>query len=98
MAACVGDLIDEAPRHDGARASSVCYAARDVTTPSQFEWPVWSADRPNSGLAIKAGEPLCTVHAGAATAADARLLVNERLALIDTWMRDWTQNGRGPVP
>ena len=98
MAACVGDLIDEAPRHDGARASAICYAVRDVTTPSQFEWPVWSADRPNSGLAIRAGEPLCTVHAGAATAADARLLVNERLALVDTWMRDWTQSGRGHGP
>jgi predicted ATP-grasp superfamily ATP-dependent carboligase len=94
IAACAGDLIDEAPRLDGARASAICYAARDVTAPERFAWPDWSSDRPNGGLAIKAGEPLCTVHAGAATAADARALADERLALVDAWTRGWTQDGR----
>jgi predicted ATP-grasp superfamily ATP-dependent carboligase len=94
MAACAGDLIDEAPPLDGARASAICYAVRDVTVPEQFAWPDWSADRPNGGLAIKAGEPLCTVHAGAATAADARALTDERLALIDAWTRGWTQDAK----
>jgi predicted ATP-grasp superfamily ATP-dependent carboligase len=102
MAACTGDLIDEAPRLDGAKASAICYAAVDVTAPDRFKWPAWSADRPNGGLAIKAGEPLCTVHAGAATAADAKALVDERLALIHTLMRTWTfawtQDGRAQRP
>jgi predicted ATP-grasp superfamily ATP-dependent carboligase len=89
MAACTGDPIAEVPRLDGAKASAICYAARDVEAPDLFEWPDWSADRPNAGLAIKAGEPLCTVHADAATAADAKALVDERLALVHTWMRAW---------
>jgi predicted ATP-grasp superfamily ATP-dependent carboligase len=97
MAACAGDLINEAPELDGAKASAICYASCDVTAPDQFEWPDWSADRPNGGLAIKAGEPLCTVHAGAATAADAKALVDQRLALIHTWTRVWMQDGRAQI-
>jgi uncharacterized protein len=91
MAACAGDLIDDALRLEGAKASAIFYAECDVVAPARFEWPDWSADRPNAGIAIKAGEPLCTVHAGAATAAEAKVLVNERLALVRTWMHDWTQ-------
>jgi predicted ATP-grasp superfamily ATP-dependent carboligase len=102
MAACAGTLVDEALRLEGARASAICYAARDITTPKLFAWPDWAADRPNGGLAIKAGEPLCTVHAGAATAADARALTDERLALVhtwtDPWTRDWSQDGRDGTP
>jgi uncharacterized protein len=95
MAACAGDLFDEAPRLDGAKASAICYASCDVAAPDQFEWPDWSADRPNDGLAIRAGEPLCTVHAGAATAAAAKALVDERLALIHAWTRAWTPKWEG---
>ncbi len=89
MAACAGDLIDEALRLDGAMASAISYAACDVVAPAAFEWPHWSADRPNGGTGIKAGEPLCTVHAGGPTAAEARALVNERLALLHTWVHGW---------
>jgi predicted ATP-grasp superfamily ATP-dependent carboligase len=94
LAACAGDLIDEAPQLDGARSSAICYAGCDVMAPDRFEWPDWSADRPSGGIAIRAGEPLCTVRADAAAAADARALVEARLALIDTWMREWTHDGR----
>jgi uncharacterized protein len=92
MGACAGDLIDDAPRLDGAKASAIFYADRDVVAPERFEWPNWSSDRPNAGIAIKAGEPLCTVHAGAATGAEARALVDERLASVHMWMRDWTHD------
>jgi uncharacterized protein len=94
MAACAGDLIDEAPQLDGAKASAICYASCDVAVPDRFEWPDWSADRPNGGLAFKTGEPLCTVHAGAATAVEAKALVDERLASIHAWTRVWTQDER----
>ena len=85
IAACNGDLIEEAPRFDGARACAIVYAERDVVAPAQFEWPDWSADRPRAGIAIRAGEPLCTVHAAAASAAEARGLVNRRLAQVHGW-------------
>lgn len=89
MAACAGDLVAAPPRLDGARASAIFYAERNVVAPARFEWPDWSADRPNAGVAIKSGEPLCTVHAGAATAMEARALADERLALVRTWTHNW---------
>lgn len=89
MAACAGDLIAETPCLDGAKASAVFYAEHDVIAPARFEWPDWSADRPNPGIAIKAGEPLCTVYAGSATAMEAKALVSERLALVHKWTNDW---------
>jgi uncharacterized protein len=92
MAACAGDLISETPHFDGAKASAIFYAEHNIVAPAQFEWPDWSADRPNSGVAIKAGEPLCTVHAGAGTAMEARALVTERLALAHTWTHDWVHD------
>jgi predicted ATP-grasp superfamily ATP-dependent carboligase len=90
--ACAGDLPDEAPRLDGAKASAIFYAERDVIAPERFEWPNWSADRPNAGIAVKAGEPLCTVHAGAATGVEARALVDERLASVRMWTHDWAHD------
>ena len=92
MGACAGDLIDEAPRLDGAKASAIFYAELDVIAPERFEWPNWSADRPTAGIAIKAGEPLCTVQAGAATGLEARALVDERLASVHMWMHDWADD------
>jgi uncharacterized protein len=89
MAACEGDLIADAPRFDGAKAAAIVYAERDVIAPARFEWPDWCADRPNAGVAIKTGEPLCTVHATAATAAKARTLIKARLAQVHRWMHDW---------
>lgn len=89
MAACGGDLPDAAPPSEGARASAVCYAGYDVTVPPRFAWPSWCADRPGGGLAIGAGQPLCTVHAGAATAADAKALTDARLALLQSWIHEW---------
>ncbi len=94
MAACAGHLIDAVPKRAGSSASAVCYATHGIRTPRQFKWPEWCADRPNGDLAIKAGEPLCTVHAAAATEADAKALADERLALVHAWMREWMQNGR----
>jgi predicted ATP-grasp superfamily ATP-dependent carboligase len=92
MGACAGDLADRAPRVVGAKASAIFYADRDVIAPGRFEWPNWSADRPSAGIAIKAGEPLCTVHAAATTGVEARALVDERLASVRIWMHDWTHN------
>jgi uncharacterized protein len=92
IAACRGDLIGEAPWFDGAKACAIVYADRDVVAPAQFEWPHWCADRPSAGIAIKAGEPLCTVHADAATAAQAKALVNRRRVQVREVVHDWRRN------
>ncbi len=85
IAACEGELSAAPPCIDGARAAAVVYAERDIASFPALRWPDWTADRPRPGTAIKIGEPLCTVSATAATAAAARTLVNERLALVLAW-------------
>jgi uncharacterized protein len=84
MSACHGELDCAAPSLAGAMAAAIVYADHDVTIPA-LPWPDWTADRPRAGTEVKAGEPLCTVHASAATAAEARRMADERLATVLTW-------------
>jgi predicted ATP-grasp superfamily ATP-dependent carboligase len=84
MAACDGVVAAEAPRLFGATAMGIVFAERDVTVPA-LEWPDWIVDRPHAGTEVKAGEPLCTVHASTPTAVEARELVDARLARVLAW-------------
>jgi predicted ATP-grasp superfamily ATP-dependent carboligase len=84
MSACTGTLDFEAPNLPGACATAIVYAENALTVPV-LDWPDWTADRPHAGSAIKAGEPLCTVHACAASATEARRLVEDRLATVLRW-------------
>jgi predicted ATP-grasp superfamily ATP-dependent carboligase len=84
MSACVAALDFVTPSLPGAMATAIVYAERDLIMPA-WDWPDWTADRPHTGSVIKAGEPLCTVRASAATAADARQLIDDRLATVLAW-------------
>jgi predicted ATP-grasp superfamily ATP-dependent carboligase len=84
MSACDGALHSQALHSTGAAATAIVYAERDTTIPP-LDWPDWTADRPHAGTAVKTGEPLCTVLASAATATEARQLVENRLATVLTW-------------
>jgi predicted ATP-grasp superfamily ATP-dependent carboligase len=90
VAACEGRLTSTPPRLDGACAAAIAYADRDIAAAPAMQWPEWTADRPRPGTAIKAGEPLCTVKAAAATAAAAKARVDERLALVLAMVHDRT--------
>ena len=84
MSACAGTLDFAAPSLPGAMATALVYAERDLIVPA-LQWPDWTADRPHAGAAIGVGAPLCTVHAFATTAAEARQLVDDRLATVLAW-------------
>jgi predicted ATP-grasp superfamily ATP-dependent carboligase len=90
VAACEGQLTSTLPRFDGACAAAIVYAERDIAAAPAMQWPDWTADRPQPGTAIKAGEPLCTVKAAAATAAAAKARVDERLATVLAMVHDRT--------
>jgi len=90
VAACEGRLAGAPPGFDGACAAAIVYAEHDIAAVPAMHWPDWTADRPHAGVAIKAGEPLCTVKAAAATAAAARARVDERLAKVLATVHDWT--------
>lgn len=84
MSACAGALVSHAPELAGAAATAIVYAGRDTTVPA-LDWPEWTADRPHAGTPVRIGEPLCTVLATAASAAEARQLVESRRASVLTW-------------
>jgi len=84
MSACAGALASHAPELIGAAATAIVYAECNTTVPA-LDWPEWAADRPRAGTPVKAGEPLCTVLAVAASAAEARQLVEKRRASVLTW-------------
>lgn len=64
----------------GAAAAEVVYVDRDVDGVGGGDWPAWIADRPEPGSRLLKDEPFCTVHAEAASPAQARRLCRARAA------------------
>ena len=87
MAACAGNLAAAPAYHTGAKAAAIVYAEDDIPSIPVVDWPDWTADRPQPGITIKAGEPLCTVYAGDEVAAGAKGLADERRRIVLSWMR-----------
>jgi predicted ATP-grasp superfamily ATP-dependent carboligase len=82
VASCQGALPAAPVACDGAAASAIVYADHDIPLIPSWNWPPWTADRPIAGSCISAQCPLCTVIAAAATAAQARELVDQRARSI----------------
>jgi predicted ATP-grasp superfamily ATP-dependent carboligase len=79
--ACEGRLPHSTPSYDGAGASAIVYADRDIRVGAD-NWPDWAADHPHAGEVIRREEPFCTVFAHAVSASEARRLVAERQRAI----------------
>lgn len=75
--ACHGALPATA-RTGPARAQSIVHAREAWRVDPGFAFPSWCGDIPNPGVAIRPGDPLCTVHAEAGQPAAAVGLVRER--------------------
>jgi len=86
MAACTGWLPPAPCDRGRARAAAIVYAEHDIASFPTFAWPHWTADRPQPGIAIKAGEPLCTVYACGPVTAGAREVAERRRRMILAWM------------
>ncbi len=82
VAACEGALPTDRRDASGCAASAIVYAERDIASFPTLPWPDWATDRPHPGAPIGAGEPLCSVHATAASAAEARRVVHGRVESI----------------
>jgi predicted ATP-grasp superfamily ATP-dependent carboligase len=87
MAACEGELPRTTPKLCDAAAAATVYAEHDMLSIPHLDWPDWTADRPHGGIAVRIGDPLCTVQAAATTGTEARRLVEERAAAIQAWVR-----------
>jgi predicted ATP-grasp superfamily ATP-dependent carboligase len=89
VAACNGMLMADPPATHGATAAGIVYAARDIASVPDFDWPDWTADRPAMCTSVLTDQPLCTVLASAATPAKARVLLDQRIATIVAWTGAW---------
>jgi uncharacterized protein len=87
IAACGGNLTATPIYPPGAKAAAIVYAEDDVPSVPSLRWPEWSADRPQPGIMVKAGEPLCTVCACDPAATVARALTDQRRRMVLAWMR-----------
>lgn len=61
-----------------AAAAATVFASEALTIPSDMTWPAWVSDVPQLGERIDKQRPICTVLARAATAEDAKRLVETR--------------------
>jgi predicted ATP-grasp superfamily ATP-dependent carboligase len=86
MAACAGKLAAAPIYPPGAKAAAIAYAEDDIPSVPELEWPSWTADRPQPKIAVKAGEPLCTVYACDPAAAAAKALTDKRRRMVLAWM------------
>ena len=87
VAACTGKLAAASARAGNAKAASIVYAEEDIASFSVSDWPDWAADLPVAGSTIKAGEPVCTVHACDFAAAGAKELAEKRRQAVLSWTR-----------
>ena len=87
MAACAGNLSAAPTYPAGAKAAAIIYADRDIASVPALEWPNWTADRPQPGISIRAGEPVCTVYGCDLSASVAKALTDERRQMVLAWMR-----------
>jgi predicted ATP-grasp superfamily ATP-dependent carboligase len=75
--ACHGNLPVTA-RAGPARAQRIVHSREGWRVDSRFAFPGWCRDIPGPGTDIRPGDPVCTVHAEAADAAEATRQVLER--------------------
>lgn len=84
IAAVRGAPLPVSPRLSLGAAIQIVYAPRAIAVMPNLDWPRWALDRPHAGEAIPEQAPLCTIHAHAVTAWEARRLCAARArALIE---------------
>jgi uncharacterized protein len=88
LRSCQGEL-PALPVATRARAHAIVYAAATIRVGARVVWPQWCTDLPAAGTVIPAGAPVCSVHAEADTAAQARAAVLARHAQLQT--QTWAQ-------
>jgi len=89
VAACDGEIDALSCDLHGAAAAAIVYADHDIASVPGFAWPDWTADRQSTGTSVKAEQPVCTVLAAGANAAEARALLDRRIARIVAGTAAW---------
>ena len=61
--ACLGNRQSPKPKSTLPSAYRVIYADRDLAIPGVVDWPEWVSDRPDGGVFIGKGQPICSIIA-----------------------------------
>jgi predicted ATP-grasp superfamily ATP-dependent carboligase len=77
-----GRLPGQPLEFPGAAAAAIAYAREPVACVPKLRWPAWTADRPASKSALRAGDPLCTIKAHSAEPSSARARAEARINLL----------------
>lgn len=86
--AAQGQLPEPPAPHGPARAHVIVFAPASWQVPSSFKFPGWCRDLPEDGVSFSTGDPVCTVHAVAATSDQAWALARERMASLERSMQE----------
>ena len=60
------------------RAHAIVYAAEKIEVPINFNWPLWTADRPHAGEIINQHQPVCSIFAGGSNKAQIKNMIRTR--------------------
>ena len=88
LRACDGDLPARPAPPRAARAHGVVYLAGPARMSDGLHFPAWCRDLPMPGTLLRPGDPVCTVHAAAATPRLALALLRRRQATIQNALLD----------
>lgn len=82
--ACNGQLPAGWPAAVDCAGKLVVYHETTMRIPTDFDWPAWTADRPEGGNQLEPDAPLCTIFAQATTVTECeRALIKRRQLLIN---------------
>lgn len=84
IGAAQGMAIEEKAISSESKAHAVIYAQKETVIKQDFVWPDWATDTPiiSGSIAITTDQPICTVWASDKNSEAAKLLVNDRVKML----------------
>ena len=78
MEVCKTKQLPTKKRPELLRAHTIVYAPKQIHIPEDFDWPLWTADRPHGGEKIPQYQPICSVFSGGKNSAQVREMIKTR--------------------
>ncbi len=79
---CMTAKFASSQRNQLLRAHTIVYAPELIHVPTNFAWPLWTADRPHPEEVIHKHQPICSVFAGGKNVAQVREMIHTRKKTI----------------
>ena len=80
--ACQGNLVQLSKNSNTSQGHEILFLTNNFVVP-EITWPEWVSDRPDYGLQIASGEPICTIRAAACSSGEIRALLKQRKSMLN---------------